>query len=83
MDATRCYSFDTPEAGVSLVALNHGYSHEPSSMIELRAASGAIRTVHHWSLSEQEWVDIVKAVGLSHAIQAETNRLEMMGGSVR
>ena len=65
-----------------MVALHHGYSQEPNSLIELRAASGAIRTLNIWSLSEQERVDIVKAVGLSHAIQAETNRLDKMGRSV-
>ncbi|KAF0287868.1 hypothetical protein FJT64_013701 [Amphibalanus amphitrite] len=79
-DAGQCYVYGTPEPGVSLVALHHSYSSMPSNIIKLRAATAEIqRLPPAYMLSASQRLDMVKAVSLSHAIQAEANRLQDIG----
>ncbi|XP_043221870.1 uncharacterized protein LOC122381588 isoform X2 [Amphibalanus amphitrite] len=79
-DAGQCYVYGTPEPGVSLVALHHSYSSMPSNIIKLHAATAEIqRLPPAYMLTASQRLDMVKAVSLSHAIQAEANRLQDIG----
>ncbi|XP_037068148.1 uncharacterized protein LOC119089517 [Pollicipes pollicipes] len=75
----RCFLYGMPTPGRTLVALHHDYMNQPSNMIEYRAVSGAIRPLHPFEMTATERVSLMHSVVLTHAVQAEVDRLQAIG----
>ena len=67
---------------MSLVALHHSYSAMPTSVVKLFASTAEIhRLPPPYMFGPNERLELIKAVALSHTIQAEANRLQDIGRS--
>ena len=80
MGGARCELYGLPASDSALVTLHHAYMQEPASVVEYSTRGGGVTRLEPHEL-EQRKAELIGAVMVTHAVNAEVERLQDIGRS--